>query len=101
MAYDIEALLGVWTMPPADEADAVTAFRALYTDPVTVNGVSLTAHDLVARARALQATLERPRREVIHVVEDGDKVAVAFRLTGRQTGPLATQLGPVAPTGRP
>ena len=101
MAYDIEALLRVWTMPPADEAEAVAAFRAVYTDPVTVNGLRLTAHDLVARARTLQATLEQPRREVIDVVEHGDKVAVAFRLTGRHTGPLATQLGPVAATGRP
>jgi ketosteroid isomerase-like protein len=88
-------------MPPADEGEAVAAFRALYTDPVTVNGLRLTAHDLVARARALQATLEQPRREVIDVVEDGDKVAVAFRLTGRHAGPLATQLGPVPATGRP
>ena len=101
MAYDVEALLRVWTTPPADEAEAVAAFRALYTDPVTVNGLTVTAHDLVARARALQATLERPRREVIDVVEDGDKVAIAFRLTGRHVGPLSTPLGPVAPTGRP
>jgi ketosteroid isomerase-like protein len=101
MAYDIEALLRVWTMAPADEAEAVAAFRALYTDPVTVNGVRLTPHDLVARARTLQTTLEQPRREVIDVVEAGDKVAVAFRLTGRHAGPLSTQLGPVPATGRP
>jgi ketosteroid isomerase-like protein len=100
MAYDVEALLRVWTMPPADETEAVAAFRALYTDPVTVNGVRLTNRDLVIRARTLQATLEQPRREVIEVVEAGDKVAVAFRLSGRHTGPLSTQLGSVAATGR-
>jgi ketosteroid isomerase-like protein len=100
MAYDTDALLDLWTSPPDDDVEAAAAFRRLYTDPVLVNGAPLTALDLVARARALRDTLEDPRREVLEVVEDGDKVAVAFRLTGRHVGPLGTQLGPVAPSGR-
>ncbi|PWW24107.1 SnoaL-like polyketide cyclase [Geodermatophilus normandii] len=76
------------------------AFRALYTDPVTVNGAALTAGDLVTRARALQQTFEGAQHEVVAVVEDGDRVALAFRVGGRQVGPLGTAAGPLPPTGR-
>jgi hypothetical protein len=75
-------------------------FRELYSDPVTVNGASVTAADLVARARVMQAALERPEREVLSVVDAGASVAVVFRLAGRQVGPLETPAGRVPPTGR-
>jgi predicted ester cyclase len=100
LAYDIEALLDLWTDLPADPAAAVDAFRTLYTDPVMVNGNRLTAEDLVARARALQQTFDPVSREVIDVVNAGDKVAVAFRLSGRQVGPLNTAAGALPPTGQ-
>ncbi len=97
---DVERLLELWTDPLPDGPAAEDAFRALYTDPVTVNGASLTAADLVARARAVQGTFERVQREVVSVVDDGDRVAVAFRMSGRQIGPLATSAGSLPPTGR-
>ncbi len=100
MAYDIDALLRAWSEPPDDDAAAAAVFRRLYTDPVTLNGTPVPAAQLVARARALGAMLEGATREVIDVVEDGDRVAVAFRLTGRHVGPYATRLGDVAATGR-
>ena len=100
MAFDIEALLDLWTELPADRAVAAEAFRALYTDPVVVNGTALTADDLVVRAHALQQTFDRVRREVLDVCDAGDKVAVAFRLSGRQVGPLNTAAGVLAPTGQ-
>jgi ketosteroid isomerase-like protein len=100
MAFDVERLLRLWTDPlPADDAAAADAVRELYTDPVTVNGTLLTAADLAARARTLQAALEHPEREVLSVVEQGDRVAVAFRLRGRQVGTLGTAAGPLPPTG--
>ena len=100
MAFDVDGLLRLWTspLPPAGEAEA--AFREYYTDPVRVNGALLTASDLVARARAMQATFEDPEREVLDLVETGDKVAVAFRMRGKQVGPLATSAGLLQPTGR-
>jgi ketosteroid isomerase-like protein len=101
MAFDVERLLQLWTDPlPDDDAAAVEAFREVYTDPVRVNGADLTAADLVARARALQQTFEAPEREVLDVVEGDGKVAVAFRMGGRQVGPLTTAAGPLAPTGQ-
>ena len=100
VTLDVERLLRLWTDPLPDGPPAEDAFRALYTDPVTVNGASLTAADLVARARAVQGTFEQVRREVVSVVDDGDRVAVAFRMSGRQVGPLATSAGTLPPTGR-
>jgi hypothetical protein len=101
MAFDVQRLLRLWTDPlPADDAAAAAAFAEMYSDPVTVNGARLTAADLVARARTMQAALERPEREVLGVVDAGDSVAVAFRLAGRQMGPLETPAGRLPPTGR-
>jgi ketosteroid isomerase-like protein len=100
MPFDVERLLRLWTDPLGDDASARHAFRAAYTDPVTVNGTQLTADDLVARARALQAVYASPQREVLDVVEADGKVAIAFRLSGRQIGPLATSVGTLHPTGR-
>jgi len=100
MAFDVDRLLRLWTDPLPGGPAAEEAFRAVYTDPVTVNGVALTAADLVARARALQAAFADAQREVVSIVEDGDRVAVAFRMGGRQVGPLGTSAGPLPPTGR-
>ena len=79
---------------------AVEAFRQLYTDPVEVNGRTLTAHDLVQRAANLQQALEEVEREILEVCDAGPKVAIAFRLAGRHVGPLNTAAGVLAPTGR-
>jgi ketosteroid isomerase-like protein len=101
MRFDVHQLLRLWTDPlPEDDGAAAAVFRELYSDPVIVNGISLTAADLVARARLMQEALERPEREVLSVVDAGDSVAVAFRLAGRQVGPLETSAGRVPPTGQ-
>ena len=100
MAFDIEGLLALWSTEPGSDAEAAAAFGEFYTDPVVVNGTPVSLVDLVARGAALRATLTDLRREILDVCESGDKVAVAFRLTGRQTGVLATAAGPLRPTGR-
>jgi SnoaL-like polyketide cyclase len=101
MAFDVESLLRLWTDAlPADDEAAAAVFREVYTDPVPVNGVPLTAADLVARARAMQAALEQPEREVLSRVDGDGSVAVAFRVAGRQVGPLETPAGPLLPTGQ-
>jgi predicted ester cyclase len=99
--FDVAGLLRLWTEPlPDDDGAATAAFRAVYTDPVVVNGAPVTAADLVTRARTMQAALDGPDREVLGVVEAGDSVAVAFRLAGRQVGALETPAGSVPPTGQ-
>lgn len=100
MVLDVLALLRLWSEPPPDDTAAQDAFRALYADPVRVNGTLLTAADLVARARVLQAALADPERTVLEHVEAGSKVTVAFQLRGLHVGPLTTSLGTVPPTGR-
>lgn len=59
MAFDVEALFRLWTDPLPEGPAAEDAFRTLYTDPVVVNGVPLTAADLVSRARAMQGSSSR------------------------------------------
>lgn len=99
--FDVDRLLRLWTDPlPDDDAAAAAAFRELYTDPVAVIGTDLAVVDLVARARALQGVFEPLEREVLDVVEGDGRVAVAFRMGGRQIGTLATAAGPLAPTGQ-
>jgi ketosteroid isomerase-like protein len=100
MPFDVDAMMRLWSLPlPDSDEDAAAAFRQLYTDPVVVNGAELTAADLVARARALHRTFERRENEALDVVQTDDKVAVAFRMSGRQVGPFATALGHLPPSG--
>jgi predicted ester cyclase len=100
MRFDINAMMRLWSDPLPDwDQEAVAAFRGLYTDPVVVNRAELTAADLVARARAVHRTFDRLDIEILDVVQAEDKVAVAFRMSGRQVGPLATTLGPLPPGG--
>ncbi len=99
--FDLDALLALWTTPlPSDDEEAADRVREIYTDPVTVNGTPMTAADLVARARTVEGTFDRRETVVLDVVEAGGKVAVAFRMRGRQVGPFPTALGPLPPTGR-
>ena len=100
MTLDIDALLNLWTRPHATPAAAARAFAELYTDPVLINGAPMRTGDLVARAAALRTTFPELRREVLDVCEAGEKVAVAFRMTGRQVGPWTTSAGVLPPTGR-
>lgn len=100
MPFDVERLLRLWTDLPEDDETAAASFREVYTDPVLINGVPMDAARLMARARALGAAFDQLERELLDVVDDGAKAAVAFRLSGRHVGQLTTAAGPVAATGR-
>jgi predicted ester cyclase len=100
MTFAVDRLMRLWDEPPPDRVAAEAAFHEMYTDPVSVNGAPLTVSELVDMARSLSAVYEGARREILDVVEGAGRVAVAFRLRGRQVGPLSTPLGIVAPTGR-
>lgn len=96
----LDRVLRLWTDPIDDRVDPVGDFRSCYTDPVLVNGVPLTAADLVNRARATQMAYSDLRVELVHRIETGNKLVIAFLMHGRHTGPVPSALGEVAPTGR-
>ena len=75
----LDRVLRLWAGPPADDAAAVAAFRELYTDPVPVNGIDLTAADLVARARSLHAALAGLTVQVVQRFEVAGRIAVVHR----------------------
>jgi len=96
-----DRLMGLWATPPADDVAALAAIRALYTDPVQINGATMTALDLLARVRGMQRSYSGLRHELLERVDAPGMLVVAFRLRGTHTGPLATPFGELAPTGRP
>lgn len=94
-------LMGLWSTPlPDDDAEALAAVRAVYTDPVELNGTVVAAADLVDRARAMQRSYSGLRHRLLDRVDTPDRLVIAFRLQGTHTGPLATPLGTVPATGR-
>jgi hypothetical protein len=76
------------------------AFRRPYTDPVELNGTSVTLADLVARPRRLPAALADVRVEVADRFAAPGRLAVVLRSPGTPVGPLASPLGDVPATGR-
>src|SRR6185295_3870254 len=95
-AADITArALALWGQPVPDGQGGIDAFRALYTDPVTVNGTDTDLGVLVDRARMLQGALSDLHHDVHEIVATPGRRAFAFTITGRHTGPLTTPLGEV------
>ena len=61
--------MGLWAEPPADDAAALATLRALYTDPVQINGTTMTARELLARVRATQRAYSGLRHELVDRVD--------------------------------
>jgi predicted ester cyclase len=100
MSPIVERALTLWTDPLPEGDAGLAAFRAIYAEPLEVNGATTPLSALVERARMLQAAFGRLQHQVLQEVDGGEHVAFAFRLTGHHLGPLETPLGTVAPTGR-
>jgi SnoaL-like polyketide cyclase len=96
----LEQLLPLWTRPVDSRDDPVAAFRAVYADPVVVNGTELPILDLVGRARALQHAFADLSMEILDTVEAPGRLVIAFLMRGRHVGPFLSPLGAVAPTQR-
>lgn len=77
-----------------------SAFRAVYTDPVAVNGIQVPVQALVDQSIALRGAYDDLRAEVQDVIIAGDRIVVAFDMCGRHTGRLHTPVGFVEGTGR-
>lgn len=96
---EIADLLRLWTRS-LPRAEHVRAFAQFYTDPVVVNGTSFTLDALYDRALVQQRALSDIQIEILDQVDTDERTIVAFRHRGKHTGPLATPLGEVAPTGK-
>jgi len=93
-------LVALWGSPPTGDDRDADAFRALYADPVVLNGTSVPVEDLVARYRALHAACADIETDLVDQAEAPGALTVVLRQRGRHVGPLATPVGTVAPTGR-
>jgi predicted ester cyclase len=91
----VTRLFQLWDDLPETDEGARAAFLTLYTDPVRINGTVMPVDELVRRARMMGAALHERSTEVLSVVSEPDRLAVAFTISGRLTGPLDTPLGPV------
>jgi len=66
----LERLVPLWTQP-VDARDAPeAAFRAVYADPVVVNGTEMTITELADRARSLQRAFDRLDMQILDTVEN-------------------------------
>jgi len=95
----IEHPLRLWS-EPLDDAVALDAFRAVYTDPVLVNGQLTELGELVARARMLKAAIAPIHHRIRSTVVTPSRVAIAFTISGCHVGTLASPLGELPATHR-
>ena len=100
MSSIVDRALRLWTLPIPAGDSGLESFRAVYADPLNVNGQSTPLEVLVDRARMLQAAVDDIRADVQHQLSAPGGEAFAFRLSGRHVGPLQTPLGELPPTGR-
>ena len=100
MTQLLERALRLWCEPLPEGDAAVAAFRAVYSDPLDVNGESTALQAVVDRARMLQGAFEGMRHHIKERFAAPGREAFAFQLTGRHVGPLETPLGAIAATGR-
>src|SRR4051794_13212199 len=77
---DTDRLMGLWANPAADDDAALAGIRALYTEPVQINGASMTALDLLARVRSMQRAYSGLRHELVERVDAPGHLVLAFRL---------------------
>jgi hypothetical protein len=93
-------LFDLWSQPPDQRPDPLAAFRAVYADPVAINGTAWPVADLVERARGLHTAFTEHTIEIVDRVAAPGKLAIAFRHAARHTGPWRTPLGELPATGR-
>jgi hypothetical protein len=96
----VETLLALWSRPFGNESEAEARFRELYADPVWINGVHVSVHNLAQRAGVMHEAFTEHHIEVVSQVFDGHQLALAFRHHARHTGTWVTPLGELTPTGR-
>ena len=96
----VDRMMALWAQAPPDGEAGAAAFRQAYADPVLVNGVPMSCADMAERARRTHRAFDGLRLEIIDRFDTPGRSAIVHRSRGRHTGPLATPLGELAPTGR-
>lgn len=96
----VERLLPLWTDAVADREDAEADFRAVYADPIVVNGVDMSVGQLVQRAASLQGAFADLTMDVLDIVETPDRLVLAFLMRGRHVGTFLSAVGDIDATGR-
>jgi hypothetical protein len=99
MIPDFDDLIALWTRPLPAGDEALAAFARLYTDPVMVNGASMSLAALVDRARATQSTFSELEARLLARSDTPTHSTIVFRMRGKHVGPWLTPLGEIAPTG--
>ena len=100
MSEIVDRLLAVWTHPPDDRAVLEAELRAIYTDPLTLNGATMALSSLVDFALRTAGAFSEQSTELLQVHQTDTVLAFAFVRRGRHTGTYAGALGPVEATGR-
>ena len=100
MSEIVDRLLAVWTQPPEDPAVLEQELRAIYTDPLTLNGVTQPLSELVAFAVRTAGAFSDQSSEILQKHQTADILTFAFVRRGRHTGTYASSLGPIEATGR-
>ncbi len=92
MSHLVDRALRLWSEPLPESDDELAAFRAVYTDPLDVNGVQTPLKELVDRARMLQQALDGLQVEILERFDTPDRSAFAFRI-GAASRPVGDGFG--------
>ena len=96
----VDRLLAFWTRPPEDVTVLEQELRALYTDPLTLNGATQPLGELLAFAVRTAGAFSDQSTEILQVHQTDEILTFAFIRRGRHTGTYASSLGPIEATGR-
>jgi steroid delta-isomerase-like uncharacterized protein len=89
----------VWSRGDAAAVDRFLADEyVIYSDPGDPwDGATLSREGFRERLLTSRAAFPDLRFEIAETIAEGDRVAIAWRMVGTQTG----RMGPLPPTGRP
>ncbi|MCE2903100.1 MAG: ester cyclase [Gemmatimonas sp.] len=89
----------VWNRGDAAAVDRfLTDEYVIHSDPGDPwDGMTLSREGFTDRLRTSRASFPDLRFEIAETIAEGDRVVIAWRMLGTQTGAM----GPVPPTGRP
>ena len=88
----------VWSRGDASAVDRFLADEyVIHSDPGDPwDGATLSREGFKERLRTSRAPFPDLQFEIAETIAEGDRVAIAWRMVGTQTGPM----GPMPPTGR-